>query len=44
VKQVELEVVAGKMFVFTTFITLNSKSGKLLHLSLLMFFVECGRK
>jgi hypothetical protein len=32
------------VFVFTTFNTWNSESGKLLHLSLLMFLVECGRK
>jgi hypothetical protein len=32
------------LFVLTTFNTWNSESEKLLHLSLLMFLVECGRK
>jgi hypothetical protein len=31
-------------FVFTAFNTWNRESEKLLHLSLLMFLVECGRK
>jgi hypothetical protein len=31
-------------FVFTTFKTRNSESRKLLHLSLQMFLVQCGRK
>jgi hypothetical protein len=32
------------VIVFTAFNTWNSESGKLLHLSLLMFLVKCGRK
>jgi hypothetical protein len=35
---------SSTVFVFTTFNSWNSESGKLLQLSLLLFLVECGRK
>jgi hypothetical protein len=45
-EEVELRIVVGRVFIYTsiTFNASHSESGKLLHLSLLMFLVECGRK
>jgi hypothetical protein len=43
-KQAELGIVVGRLFLFTTFNIRNSVSGKLLHQSLLMLLLQCGRK